>query len=143
MMNRIWNDESGVLTFEWILLLTLLVIGIVGGLAAVRDAYIIELSSAANAITSLDMGYSITCPVLVSINSTANGAAATDTTLKALKATLSSTAAGTLSLDRNTVYTFTAGVLDTTENTKTVKTGAPSAGFTVAAPTAPTAPAAG
>ena len=130
MMNRIWNDESGVLTFEWILLLTLLVIGIVGGLAAVRDAYIIELSSAANAITSLDMGYSITFPVLVSIDSTANGdAILEDPTLPELTATTSSTAAGTLSLDRNTTYTLTAGTQDATANAKTVQGVALTGGF--------------
>ena len=115
-MNRIWNDESGVLTFEWILLLTLLVIGIVGGLAAVRDAYIIELSSAASAITALDLGYSITFPVTVDIEVTgnANNAGFLATAYTA------STAAGTLYLDKTTSYTLTAGAQDTTTNAKVV-----------------------
>ena len=116
MMNRIWNDESGVLTFEWILLLTLLVIGIVGGLAAVRDAYINQLTSAANAITTLDMGYNIVGPVKVTITATATDAA----TLAAFAAPgqSASTAAGTLSLDRNTTYTLNAGTQDTAANAK-------------------------
>ncbi|MDO4569244.1 MAG: hypothetical protein Q4D38_02550 [Planctomycetia bacterium] len=62
MINRIWNDESGVLTFEWILLITLLVIGIVGGLAAVRDAYIYELGSVAAAIGAVDTSYFVQSP---------------------------------------------------------------------------------
>ena len=37
---RMWNEEEGVLSFEWTLLVTLLVLGIVGGLAGARDAII-------------------------------------------------------------------------------------------------------
>ena len=124
MMNRIWNEESGVLTFEWILLLTLLVIGIVGGLAAVRDAYIIELTSAANAITTLDEGYNIIGPVEIGFTASPTTAA----TLPALTvaATTTTTAAGTLSLDRNTTYTLAAGTWDNAANAK--KTGATGAG---------------
>ncbi len=66
-MTRIWNDENGVLTFEWILLLTVLVIGIVGGLSAVRDAYIDELGDSAEAMASLDHSYYINAPVQAAI----------------------------------------------------------------------------
>lgn len=59
MMNRIWNEESGVLTFEWILLITLLVIGIVGGLAVIRDAYVIEAAETAEAMMALNQSYVI------------------------------------------------------------------------------------
>lgn len=59
MMTRILNDESGILTFEWILLLTMLVIGIVGGLAVIRDAYIIEATETAGAVLALNQGYEI------------------------------------------------------------------------------------
>jgi len=80
MMNRIWNDESGVLTFEWILLITLLVIGIVGGLAVIRDAYIIEAAETAEAMMGLNQGYIIQAPVDATIaNATADqGVALTD-----------------------------------------------------------------
>ena len=37
---RVWTEDDGVLAFEWILLVTLLTIGIVGGIAGVRDAVI-------------------------------------------------------------------------------------------------------
>ena len=62
MLNRIWNDESGVLTFEWILLITVLVIGIVGALSAVRDALNTELADVAGAIVALDQSYFICWP---------------------------------------------------------------------------------
>ena len=73
MMNRIWNDESGVLTFEWILLITLLVIGIVGGLAVIRDAYIIEAAETADAMMALNQGYLIQAPVDAAIANTGEG----------------------------------------------------------------------
>ena len=59
LLNRVWQEDEGVLTFEWILLLTVLVIGIVGGLSAVRDAVISELGDVAEAITNLDQSYTI------------------------------------------------------------------------------------
>jgi Flp pilus assembly pilin Flp len=42
-IQQLWHEEDGVLSFEWVLLVTLLVLGIVGGLAAARDAVIDEL----------------------------------------------------------------------------------------------------
>lgn len=62
MLNRIMNDESGVLTFEWILLVTVLVIGIVGALSAVRDALNTELGDVAEAMVALDQSYYICYP---------------------------------------------------------------------------------
>ncbi len=45
--------RRGVLTFEWILLISLLVIGVIGGLSAVRNALLCELSDLAGCIASL------------------------------------------------------------------------------------------
>jgi len=59
---RIWSQEEGVLTFEWILLITVLVIGIVGGLSAVRDAVITELGDVVEAVISLDQSYVVLDP---------------------------------------------------------------------------------
>jgi Flp pilus assembly pilin Flp len=56
---RIWREEQGVLTFEWVLILTLLIIGIIGGLAGIRDALSIELSNVAGAAAAVDMSYSV------------------------------------------------------------------------------------
>ncbi|MCA9102110.1 MAG: hypothetical protein R3C10_05425 [Pirellulales bacterium] len=56
---RLAAQDEGVLTFEWILLITLVVIGIVGALSAVRDATISELGGVAGAVVSIDQSYSI------------------------------------------------------------------------------------
>lgn len=60
--SRIWADEAGVLTFEWILLVTVLVIGITGALSAVRDAMNCELGDVAEAMIALDQSYYILWP---------------------------------------------------------------------------------
>ena len=62
LIHRAWGEDEGVLTFEWILLVTVLVIGVVGGLSAVRDAIICELGDVAEAMISLDQSYSISHP---------------------------------------------------------------------------------
>ena len=62
VLSRIWREDEGVLTFEWILLITVLVIGIVGGLSAVRDAVITELGDVVEAMISLDQSYYIAHP---------------------------------------------------------------------------------
>ncbi len=56
---RVWYQDRGVLTFEWILLITVLVIGIVGGISAVRDAVIDELGDVAGAVVNIDQSYSV------------------------------------------------------------------------------------
>lgn len=68
LLKRMWKDEGGVLTFEWILLITVLTIGIVGALSAVRDALIDELGDVAQAIVSLDQSYSIIQPVEITVH---------------------------------------------------------------------------
>lgn len=56
---RIWQEDDGVLSFEWTLLLTLLTIGIVSGLSAARDAIIDELGDIAEAAQGIDQSYSL------------------------------------------------------------------------------------
>ena len=65
---RTWRKDEGVLTFEWILLITVLVIGIVGGLSAVRDAVISELGDVSRAVTELDQSYTILNPMEVRVH---------------------------------------------------------------------------
>lgn len=62
---RFRRDESGVLSFEWILLATLLVIGVIGGMAAFRDTAVLQLGNLAQAAGRLDQscGYE-GCPYL-------------------------------------------------------------------------------
>lgn len=47
--------RRGVLTLEWILLVTVIVIGIIGGLGVVRNATVGELRDLADAITALNV----------------------------------------------------------------------------------------
>ena len=58
VMQQVWQEDDGVLSFEWVLLLTLLAIGVVGGLAAARDAIIDELGDVAEGIINIDQSYS-------------------------------------------------------------------------------------
>jgi len=69
MLKRLWLNDEGVLTFEWILLLTLLVIGVIGGVAAIRDAVLHEAQGTAGAIVSLDQGYVVNAPLGVGVDS--------------------------------------------------------------------------
>lgn len=60
LISWLWNEEEGVLSFEWVLLLTLLTIGIVSGLSAARDAVIDELADVAQASTAIDQSFTLT-----------------------------------------------------------------------------------
>lgn len=72
--SRMWREDDGVLTFEWILLVTLLTIGIVSGLTAARDAIIDELGDVAEAMMSLDQSYTIDHPLIVTVHTAQNAA---------------------------------------------------------------------
>jgi len=65
---KLWAEEDGVLSFEWTLLLTLLVIGIVAGLAGARDAIIDELGDVAQAMLALDDSYVLDQPLSLVID---------------------------------------------------------------------------
>jgi Flp pilus assembly pilin Flp len=68
VFSRMWKEEDGVLSFEWVLLVTLLTIGIVSGVAAARDAIIDELGDVAQAMLALDQSYTIDFPLLVQVH---------------------------------------------------------------------------
>lgn len=59
IVHRVWSEDDGVLSFEWVLLVTLLTIGIVTGVAAARDAIVDELGDVAQAMLAVDQSYSI------------------------------------------------------------------------------------
>ena len=67
-LKRMWKEDEGVLSFEWVLLVTLLTIGIVSGVAAARDAIIDELGDVAEAMLSLDQSYTIDFPLNVDVH---------------------------------------------------------------------------
>ena len=56
-VNQVWQEDDGVLTFEWVMILTIVVIGIIGGLAAARDGIIDELGDIAQATISFDQSF--------------------------------------------------------------------------------------
>ncbi len=60
MLKKFWNDEAGfVVTVEMILVATVLVIGLVAGLAMLRDAVLAELGDTAQAFGAMDQSYSV------------------------------------------------------------------------------------
>jgi hypothetical protein len=72
---RIWQEDEGVLSFEWTLLTTLVVLGVAAGLSAARDAVIDELGDAAQAMLNLDNSYSIDFPLEIAIDTDGPGGA--------------------------------------------------------------------
>ena len=57
-VRQLWEDESGSLNAaELILLATLLVIGLVPGVAILRDAVLEEMADTAQAISAYDVGH--------------------------------------------------------------------------------------
>ena len=69
MLKRLWREDEGVLTFEWILLLTLLVIGVIGGVAGIRDAILHECQGVVGAMIALDQSYEVVPPLGVGVDS--------------------------------------------------------------------------
>jgi len=56
---RMRTHRKGSLTFEWILVVTLLIVGIVGGISAIRDAIIDELGDIAAAALAVDQSWTM------------------------------------------------------------------------------------
>jgi Flp pilus assembly pilin Flp len=75
ILARVWKEQDGVLSFEWVLLVTLLTIGIVGGVAAARDAIIDELGDVSQAMLALDQSYTIQFPLLVEVHAPSTSSA--------------------------------------------------------------------
>ncbi len=68
-MEKFFRDETGSLTLEWIFMLSLLVLGIVGGIATIRNAMILEAGDDAGAAVSLNTAYTVCAPPTLSVNS--------------------------------------------------------------------------
>ncbi len=67
-LQRVWREDSGTLSFEWVTLTSLLVIGAVGGMASVRDAVVDEMADLTEAMVSLDQSYVIQPPCTVAVH---------------------------------------------------------------------------
>jgi hypothetical protein len=59
LLRRLWHDDGGaILASEWLLLTTILILGLLPGIIVVRQAIIGELADVGNAAASLDQSYS-------------------------------------------------------------------------------------
>jgi hypothetical protein len=68
-MLKLWNDDAGALiAMEWLLVGTILVIGIIPGLVALRNAIAAELQEQANALSPGTCPDPITCTPPTSIS---------------------------------------------------------------------------
>ena len=65
-IQRIWREDDGVLTFEWVLLSSLLAVGVIGGISGTRDAILEEFADVTEAIMALDQSYKIEPPAVFS-----------------------------------------------------------------------------
>ena len=59
LMVKLYNDDAGALiASEWVFVATILVLGAITGLVAVRQAVLSELTEFANALVALNQSYS-------------------------------------------------------------------------------------
>ena len=72
-LQRLWHEQDGVLSFEWTLLTSLLTVGVVSGIASVRDAAIDEMGDLAQAMIALDQSYQIQPPLVAEVHTVAFG----------------------------------------------------------------------
>ena len=67
-LSRLWHETDGVLSFEWTMLTSLLTVGVVSGVASVRDAVTDEMGDVAQAMVSLDQSYVIQPPLVINVH---------------------------------------------------------------------------
>lgn len=67
-VQQVISEEDGLLSFEWVMLVTLLTIGVVAGATAARDGIIDELGDSAQSMLAVDGSFRIDFPLQVSIN---------------------------------------------------------------------------
>jgi Flp pilus assembly pilin Flp len=78
---RLWKEDEGVLTFEWILLTSILVLGLIAAMGTLRDALVNELADLAGAAHSINQTYTVRNPNYLNCSRHfAAGSAFTDTT---------------------------------------------------------------
>src|SRR5215471_13386349 len=79
MTRQLWNDDCGALiATEWVFVVTILVLGIITGLVAVRQALISELTETAQALMALNQSYSFSGQT--NCESSTAGSSASDST---------------------------------------------------------------
>jgi Flp pilus assembly pilin Flp len=65
---KVWHETDGVLSFEWTLLTSLLTVGVIGGVTAVRDSTIDEFGDVSQAMLSLDQSYYVDAPLAINVH---------------------------------------------------------------------------
>src|SRR4051812_18523467 len=68
LFSRMWYEQDGVLSFEWTMLTSLLTVGVVAGVASVRDAVVDEMGDLTYAMTSLDQSYRVQGPLVIGVH---------------------------------------------------------------------------
>ena len=78
MLRKLWADDRGaVMASELLFLYTMLVVGTVSGLTAMRQAMVSEMVETANSMMALNQSYSFSGQSIAGVASTA-GSSATD-----------------------------------------------------------------
>jgi Flp pilus assembly pilin Flp len=78
MLKKLWKDEAGLVTLEYLFAATIIVIGLTVGLVALKNSINAELSELGQAITSLNQSYSFSGQAFGSC-ATTGGSNAVDT----------------------------------------------------------------
>jgi hypothetical protein len=61
LLRRFWNDDAAaLLTVEWLFLVTIMVVGLITGLAIIRNSMVAELEEVGGSILSLNQSFSFT-----------------------------------------------------------------------------------
>lgn len=68
LLLKMWRETDGVLSFEWTVLTSLLTVGVVSGVSAVRDSTVDEFGDIAQAMLSLDQSYYIEAPLVIGVH---------------------------------------------------------------------------
>jgi len=66
MLLKLWNDDSGIVALEYLLLATIVGLGLVVGLSALSEALNQEMVELSNAILALDQSYTFSAQVSAS-----------------------------------------------------------------------------
>lgn len=59
LFSKLWNDDAGIVALEYLLVATIIGLGLVVGLSTLSAAINVELTELASAILALDQSYSI------------------------------------------------------------------------------------
>jgi Flp pilus assembly pilin Flp len=60
ILRRLWQEDAGIVALEYLLLATIVGLGLVVGLAAYHESLTVEQTELANAVSSLDQTYTVT-----------------------------------------------------------------------------------